>query len=364
MSTPDDPFAGGRVLDLQPIGVQFSGPDLLIKSFQRQVHGVPDMWGDPAWTVRLATPEALSPGTEYPVDGSASDVLRLSDDYRLQSTFCPELTGNVAIHDVATDGDGLATLVTATFVVHCTPDDTLYGALGIGAPAPPLPEGAQSVIDRESRFPHIDSVFDGESANTIEIDVHRRSLLIRWDTPTGFTCVDAVVEEQPEGTVSGYSGRDDTMRVGALDPTKRYTATYSLGTDSANCQPEAESFLSVVPLHVSLDTPTRSAGTGNPVVFHGRVDTRFEDYTEWAPFVDVILKGRKPNGSVIELGTTATDRNGRYSLTTDVRQSLRVYAVVRPGHIAKDPELPRAPAAGTFYHFADRSKPLRTSALG
>ncbi len=352
VSAPDDPFVGGRILDMTPEGIGYSGADALIVPFQRRDADGLAMFDDPMWVLRIETPSALVAGNVYQLDGTQSDILRLGDSHQWQSSVCPDLTGNVKVHSITTDLEGLATSVAASFVLHCTPSDTVYGSIGIASGAPPLPDGAQAVIEREARLPVIQSVFDGSNANIIAIDVRRTRLLLRWDTPSGFDCATASVTRKGESEpVISYSGRDDTLEVHNLDPTAPHTVNVDVGSGRAStCSPDLASQSSTVfPLRAHLIDLKKKPNRGLSV--RGRVMVAFPGYAEPGRFLEIIIKGRRPDGSVAVLGASTTDSGGYFRLSANRRHAHRVWAVVEPG---TEPAAPDSPFQ-VWYHFGDRS---------
>ena len=350
VSTPDDPFAGGRYV-IAPLNSMVNGPDALVLGFHRRDADDLNLVDDPTWVVRVPTPADVSLATPYPLTGSPDDALQLADNWTWQRTYCPDLSGSVTFEDVATDVDGAATALAATFIVHCTPDDTLYGSLGFGTTAPPLASDADALVVAEARFPSLISVFDGTYAETLAIDVRRRGLLLRWDSPSGFVCAHTQIDDESSSTPVSYTGRDDTLEVGGLDPTSRYGVHLWLSDtepcgDTALATREAD----VVPVVTTLRRPEvdRSRGT---VLLRGRVDIVVPGYSEPARFVDVVCKARKPDGSVVVRDGVAADVNGHFELTLPRRHAQHMWIVVRPD---EEPTPPEA-VHDYWYHFGDAS---------
>lgn len=300
--------------------------------------------------VEVLDPSALTADAEYLLDGSAEDILRLSDDLVWQSTACPQLSGSVSVHDVTTDVGGLTTSLAATFELHCTPQHAVYGSLGFGSTAPALPAGADALIAAESRYPSLASVFDGISANTLALTVRHRKVLLRWDTPVGFGCAEVAMEESNGTPVLSYAGRDDTLTAAELDPTHTYQIMHALDDSSANSAPDFSAFPRdyVYPVTTSLEALPEAVIRGEEVSFHGRVTVPLHPGAEAALFVDVIIRGRKADGSIMELGSTATDQYGKYSITTKATRTMRIWSLVPPGD--------SAPAPGVMHHFGDSSE--------
>lgn len=341
-------------------GIGYSGRDALIVPFQRRDANGDVMFDDPMWVLRFETPSALVAGTEYPVDGSQSDVLRLGDAYRWQSSACPDLTGSVFIDDIAVDAEGLATEVVATFELHCRPQDAVYGAVGVGASAPSLAVDALPVMDREARFPSFVSNYADGHAETVAIDVHRRHVLLRWDTPSGFDCASAsVTANDTSQPLVTYSGRDDTLGIHHLNPTEPHTVNVVLGSGRAStCSPDFSSSSStVLPLRTRLIDVTPKPDRSLSI--RGRVMAVVPGYSEPARFVETAIKGRRQDGSVAVLATSRTDIDGYFTLSTSRTHSRRVWAVVKPGNEPAAPESPRQ----YWYHFGDRSPGVRVAGL-
>jgi hypothetical protein len=352
ISTPDDPYAGGRSLSA-PLTFESNSSEALLLTFNRLDGAGAVLIDDPDWVLRVATPADLSTGTSYPLNGSTDDVLQLANANAFQRTLCPSLTGSVSFDDVVTDPDGVATLLAARFVVHCTPDDTLFGAVGFNTAAPPLPDEAAPLIQAEARFPALVSVFDGETANMLAIDVRPRALLLRWDTPGGFTCADTVVDDPFASELGNYIGRDDTMAIRQLDPTSLTRVTVTM-SNSETCSATAfsgQGYALVLPVVATLREPTVDRDT-DQVTLRGNVKVVTPQTTEVARRVDLECRVRKPDGSIVTRAVVTSGFDGRFRASFPTRHATHVWVVIESG------EEPTEPGAtnDTWYHFGDASQ--------
>jgi hypothetical protein len=352
ISTPDDPFGGGRYLTPR-LTFESNTAEALLLSFRRQDGAGAFLVDDPLWVVRVESPADLATNTSYTLTGSTDDVLQLANATEFQRTRCPSLTGSVSFEDVSTDENSLTTVMAATFTIHCTAEDTLSGSVGFNTSTPPLPGDTAALIDAEARFPTLVSVFDGETANMLAIDVRRRSLLLRWDTPGGFTCVDAQVEDAFDTPLATYSGRDDTMEVRQVDPTAFHRVTVAL-SDSEPCttnSPIGWESIPIFPLVATLREPTLNR-RADQMTLHGRLDSVTPGLTEPVPGFDLECRVRKPDGSVVTRGVVTTGTDGRFYATLPSRHAQHVWVAIEPG---SEPTGPWAPE-DTWYHFGDRSQ--------
>ena len=357
VSTPDEPYVGGRHFDMPSQRIITNTADELFVAFQRpDAQGVPLPY-DPAWGVSISSPATLLPNTEYTLDGSEADVLRLTDDLSWYHGTCPDTTGGVTIHELASDTEGATVALAATFILHCTPEHSVFGSLAFGTDLPALPGDAQSLIAVESRYPSFAPNAEDSFYEVMAIDVARHRLLIRWDTPGGFRCVEATAALPDNSVVSSYTGRDDTWLVPDLDPGVPLVLRVALGEAwPGPCRPGtlAGDHNTVLPVDTQLRdlAPSRS---GTELTLDGRTVVAGPGYTEPARSVEVTAKGRRPDGSTVLLGTTVSGDDGRYHLVVRPRHSVRVWTVVAPG---KEPAAPES-LRTYWYHFGDRSTSLR-----
>ncbi len=357
VSTPDEPYVGGRHFDVPSQRIITNTSEQLFVAFMRQ-----DPWGalreaDPPWGVSIASPATLLPNTEYPLDGTELDVLRLTDDLTWYSDVCPDMTGGVTFHELSTSTDGVTAVLSASFVLHCTPEHSVFGSLAFGTELPALSDDALKLVADEARYPSFAPEGDGGFDEIMAIDVHRTRLFIRWDTPVGFRCVDARATRDDDSLVSSYDGRDDTWLVPDLDPAGVLRVRVALGQAWPEpCWPGSltSDYETVLPITTHL-TRVEPASSGH-LALNGRAVVTVPRYHEPARSVEVTAKGRRPDGSTVLLGTTVSGDDGRYHLVVRPRHSVRVWTVVAPG---KDPAAPES-LRTYWYHFGDRSTSLRS----
>ena len=332
-STPDDPFFGGRQLDLPLTLAGANDGETLALAYRRVINDF-ELFDDPAWGIRSQNLDEIEAGAEYPLDG---DVILLHDNFRLIDDRCPDLTGSTTVHEFDRDESGVVTALSMTFVAHCRPSDTAYGSLSFGADVLPLPAEAEPILARETRFPSLSSEYDDEgSANLLAVDIRPRRLWLRWDTPSGFDCA-AVQARQIDGTlVFDYLGRDDTGLIADPDQSRQLLVApeFSASRFEGACPSEPSSgygSLRIHPLQLTVRVPRFADATGL-VTLRGSVKvTAGPDYSDPAPFVEVTFKGRTRDGDVRRLGSATTGVDGHYDVELDPRRCVRVWAVVVGG---------------------------------
>lgn len=352
ISTPDEPYVGGRHFEMDRFRVITNTSEELFIGFVRQHADGAPLQDDPAWGVKLSSPSTLELNTSYQLDGSETDPLRFTDDLTWYENVCPGMTGSVQLHELDTDIDGAVSALSASFVLHCTQGDSLFGALTVGAATPAELDSAQHLVDAESQFPTLVSEYVDGYAETVAIDVHNHKLLMRWDTPSGFRCVDASVDRDGDGLIS-YSGRDDTWLVGDVDKSLPHTVTVEFGSSwDERCEPVTlfSNESTVLPTESRLNE-VRLSPSGDRLVLAGRILNVVPGYSEPARFIEVTAKGRRADGEVLVLGSTSTDVDGRFRVVVDARRAERVWAAVAPGAEPAAPESFRS----YWYHFGDRS---------
>ena len=294
VSTPDEPYVGGRQFDLDAFRIITNTSDEFLMAFQRSdPDGVP-LQDDPAWGVKLSSPSTLQLDTDYVLDGSESDALRFTDDYSWYTHACPQMTGAVRLHELVTDIEGAVSALSASFVLHCTQGDSLFGALTVGDATPADLDDAQHLVDAESRFPTLVSEYVDGYAETVAIDVRYNDILMRWDTPSGFRCVEASVDRAGENLTT-YRGRDDTWLVDDVDTSLPHTIKVELGGGwIETCVPGnlSERTSTVLPTETRVNE-VRLSPSGDRLVLTGRVLNVVPGYSEPARFIEVTAKGRE-----------------------------------------------------------------------
>jgi hypothetical protein len=352
ISTPDDPYGGGRAVTAGLIAESNTADPLLLTYRRLDGSGDP-LTDDPWWVLRFSAPAGLAAGSDYALTGSTDDVLQLAGATQYQRDYCPDLNGSVTIDEVSTDVDGLATALSATFVVHCTPKDSLYGAVGFNTTTPPLPSDATALVQAEARYPTLTSVFDGLTAELLAVDVGRHSLMLRWDTPGGFTCADVSLSRNEGGrVVATYVGSDDTLKVAGLDPTVRHQVAVAM-SGSTPCVDGAtvDRSVPVNPVVATIHRPRVERET-SVVSVRGRIDVVTSGPTEPARFVDVEVRSRGVQGTVKVRARVTTDSDGRFIAHFPRRGASRVWVRVQPD---KEPTAPDA-VTDFWYHFGTASE--------
>ena len=333
-STPDDPFFGGRQLDLPLTHAGLNDGETLALGYRRVIDGF-ELFDDPAWGIWSQALDEIDAGAEYPLN---SDVLRLHDEFTFIGDKCPSLTGSATVHEFDRDESGIVTALSLTFVAHCRPSDTAYGSLSFGTEVLPLPAEAETILAREARFPPLASKYDdeGASANILAVDIRPRRLWLRWDTPSGFDCASVEARKADDTVVFDYTGRDDTGLITDLDQSQQLEVAAELnpsryGGACPGAPSDGYGSVRIHPLQLALRTP-RFADDATLATFRGSLKvTAGPDYSDPAPFVEVTLRGRTPNGDVKQLASTTTGEDGHYDVAFDPGRCVRVWAVVVGG---------------------------------
>jgi hypothetical protein len=355
-SSPDDGFFGGRQLDADLISVGENDGVSLSLHFTRPHPNGWDRFADPGWGAYFNDVSALEASETYPLDDR--DFFSLHDGYERQLDLCPDLDGVLTVSHVAFDDSGEVASLAATFTATCRLGDVAYGSFSYGQEPAPLPPEANTYLLREAKYPtFIPDYVDGDVTTVMAIDVRRHRLLVRWDQPAGFGCATVSAQTLPENTVYTYSGRDDNGAIRGLSPDEVVTVSVRLNQmwDSP-CMPSGQYDRSVWPLRVQLrEVPAPS--TDGTVEVRGRVFlTNNLGYSEPGSFLDVLIMGRRQDGSTVTLGTTTAASDGRYSTTVERKRSARIWTMVRGGAepTAYGPE-------PWWYHWSARSEPQRLS---
>lgn len=348
VSTPDDPFVGGRSFDLASPSAVIVTQNDLSATFQRFDSAGTPLVNDPAWVVSIDAGRADPSGT-FLLDRSSTSLRLGNHDGSatewMGDSACPDLTGEVTFPEVVRDAGGTVTSLSASFALRCTPDDAIYGSFAYNAALPPMPISATDLALTDGSFPSVRGgippwTIDPDEWDGMALRVVGDDVLARWDWRDGFRC--AEVRAHPIGGWSEspeYVGFDDTMRMRFLDSTRSYWITAGFGwtADLDGCQGGGGRYLGSVQalvhaLSVSVE-PSPDVTFGDSTRVQGSVQVTPEGPSGPrydAENVRVELWAKTPEGSE-RIGTTTSGSAGRWRIDALLSRRSELTVVVEPG---------------------------------